>query len=222
MILPIGIKRTSVGDKMKFIGSKELETKRLSLRKSSLKEQKRLWEILMIPSVNKWYLTSSKKHALEKEYWTWDTQEKFYKSKVEHAFDNDVFCWSVFLKKEYSLSGEEEVIGQISVNENGEDLEIRDIGWYIDPRYWGNGYATEAALTIIKYMFEDVEIKSIDSGAVKDNIGSCKLFEHLGFIKIGEEIHESCYTFYDGLLTFSKYVLDKNIYLENKKRGIYD
>lgn len=199
---------------MNLIGSKTIETERLMLRSSKMEEQKRLYEILMIPEVNKWYLTSGKKHANNPEHWTWETQEKFYKSKVEKADNTDVFGWSIFLKKEYSNSNKEEIIGQVTAQENGNDLSIRDVGWYIDPKYQGMGYATEAAKAMIKYMFEKVEIEKIISGAVKDNIGSCKIFEKLGFIKIGEVIHESEYTFYDGMLTSSKYELDRKTYLK--------
>lgn len=46
---------------MNLIGSKTIETERLILKSSKMEEQKRLWEILMIPEVNKWYLTSAKK-----------------------------------------------------------------------------------------------------------------------------------------------------------------
>ncbi len=194
---------------MNLIGSKSLETERLFLRSSRMEEQKKLWEILMIPEVNKWYLTSAKKHANNKEHWTWETQEKFYKFKVDKANDNDVFTWSVFLKPEYTESGKEEVIGQVSAQENGEDITIRDVGWFIDPKYQGNGYATEAAQKMIDYMFDEVKIKKISSGAVKENIPSCKIFEKLGFKKIGEVKEDSPYTFYDGELIFSKYELEK-------------
>ncbi len=34
-----------------------------------MKEQKRLWEILMILEVNKWYLTYAKKQAKNPDYW---------------------------------------------------------------------------------------------------------------------------------------------------------
>ena len=85
---------------MNLIGSKTIETERLILKASKMAEQKRLWEILMIPEVNKWYLTSAKKHAHNPEHWTWETQEKFYKYKVDNADNNDVFVWSVFLKAE--------------------------------------------------------------------------------------------------------------------------
>ena len=166
----------------------------------------------MIPEVNKWYLTSAKKHAHNPEHWTWKTQEKFYKYKVDNADNNDVFVWSVFLKAEYTNSSHEEVIGQVSAQENGEDITIRDVGWFIDPIYQGKGYATEAAKAMIDYMFKKVEVNKISSGAVKDNIASCKTFEKLGFIKIGEIIKESPYTFYDGILTFSKYGLTREDY----------
>ena len=42
---------------MKYLGSKTLETNRLILKAQSMREQKRLWEILMIPEVNKYFLT---------------------------------------------------------------------------------------------------------------------------------------------------------------------
>ena len=197
---------------MNLIGSKTIETERLILKASKMAEQKRLWEILMIPEVNKWYLTSAKKHAHNPEHWTWETQEKFYKYKVDNADNNDVFVWSVFLKAEYTNSSHEEVIGQVSAQENGEDITIRDVGWFIDPIYQGKGYATEAAKARIDYMFKKVEVNKISSGAVKDNIASCKTFEKLGFIKIGEIIKESPYTFYDGILTFSKYGLTREDY----------
>lgn len=96
---------------MKLIGSKTIETERLILRSSKMEEQKRLWEILMIPEVNKWYLVGAKKHANNLSHWTWENQEKFYKSKVDKADNNDVFVWSVFLKPEYTNSGYEKIIG---------------------------------------------------------------------------------------------------------------
>lgn len=201
---------------MNLIGSKEIQTERLVLRSSKMEEQKRLWEILMIPGVNKWYLTSAKKYANNPNHWTWETQEKFYKSKVERANDINVFCWSIFLKEKYTNSGKEEVIGQVTAQENGKDISVRDVGWFIDPIYQGKGYATEAAKAMIDYMFIEVRIRKIDSGAVKNNISSCRIFEKLGFIKLRDKIIESPYTFYEGSLTFSKYELSKERYFNNE------
>lgn len=202
---------------MNLIGSQTLETERLILRRSNMEEQKCLWEILMIPEVNKWYLVSGKKHANEPEYWKWDNQEKFYKYKVENANNTDVFGWSIFLKPEYTDDFKEKVIGQITEQEKSDDIFIRDVGWYIDPTYWNRGYAYEAASAMLKYMFEKVEIDKIESCAVKENFGSCRLFEKLGFEKTGEVTHESDYTFYDGILIYSLYQMNKKLYFENKK-----
>ena len=137
---------------MNLIGSKTIETKRLILRSSKMKEQKRLWEILMLPEVNKWYLTSGKKYANNPEHWTWEIQEKFYKYKVCNANNGNVFCWSVFLKPDYSNSGKEEVIGQVTTVEKN-NMTTWDVGWFIDPIYQGYGYATEAAEVMINFMF---------------------------------------------------------------------
>lgn len=205
---------------MNLIGSKTIETERLFLRSPKMEEQKRLWEILMIPEVNKWYLTGAKKHANNQEHWTWEIQEKFYKSKVDRASDSNIFGWSIFLKPEYAKSGKEEIIGQVTAQESGEDITVRDVGWYIDPNYQGKGYATEAAKAMIDYMFREVGINGISSGAVKDNIASCKMFEKLGFNKIGEVTEESPYTFYNGILTFSKYGLTKEYYFSNENSRI--
>ena len=201
---------------MNLIGSKTIETERLILRSSTMEEQNKLWEILMNPKINKWYLTSAKSKANNKEHWTWENQEKFYKSKVEKANNDDVFVWSIFLKSNYTISGKEEVIGQISAQESGNDIETRDIGWFIDEKYQKNGYASEAARAVIDYMFKEVEISKILSGAVKDNVRSCKIFEKLGFKKICEVEEISPYTFYDGLLTFSKYELTRKKYFIKK------
>ena len=108
---------------MNLIGSKTIETDRLILKSSSMEEQKRLWEILMNPEVNKFYLTSAKNKANDKEYWTWQVQEKFYKSKVNKANNPDTFVWSIFLKPEYTNNGYEEAIGQISAQESGIPVE---------------------------------------------------------------------------------------------------
>ena len=48
---------------MKFLGSKTLETERLILKAQTMEEQQYLWSVLMIPEVNRYYLTVPKKFA---------------------------------------------------------------------------------------------------------------------------------------------------------------
>jgi RimJ/RimL family protein N-acetyltransferase len=128
---------------MKYLGSKTIETDRLILKAQTVKEQKRLWEILMEPSVNRYYLTVPVK--FREKLKDWDKQKEYYEKDMEYANDKNVFRWSIYVKET------EECIGRISCHEahdedeNIIDPSIRGVGWFIDPKFQGNGYGTEAA-----------------------------------------------------------------------------
>ena len=79
---------------MNLLGTKEIVTDRLILKIPTMKEQKILWEILMIPEVNRYYLDINKK--FKDRLLNWKIQKKFYEEKVNHAKDKDKFEWSIF------------------------------------------------------------------------------------------------------------------------------
>ena len=164
---------------MKYLGSKQLETDRLILKAQSMTEQKRLWEILMIPEVNRYFLTVPTKFRDKLK--DWNIQEKYYEEEMKYAKDGNVFKWSVFLKE----TGE--CIGRISCHEasvenpNITDSNIRGVGWIIDPKYQGKGYGTEAAKAMLDFMFLECEIHEIITGAAICNPASWKIMERLGF-----------------------------------------
>ena len=64
---------------MNFIGTKQLETNDLVLKIPTMNEQKHLWAILMIPSVNKYYLSVPKK--FKDKLLSWEEQKSFYEKK---------------------------------------------------------------------------------------------------------------------------------------------
>ena len=74
-----------------------------------MEEQKKLWKILMIPEVNRYFLTVPSKFRDKLK--DWNIQEKYYEEEMKHAKDNNVFKWSIFLKE----TGE--CIGRISCHE---------------------------------------------------------------------------------------------------------
>ena len=190
---------------MKFLGSKTIETERLILKPQTMEEQKRLWEILMIPEVNRLYLSIPRK--FKDKLSDWEKQEPFYQKDMEHANDLNVFRWSLFLKK----TGE--CIGRYSSQDGPfEDKpEIRDVGWYIDPKYNGKGYGTEAAKAMIDYMFKEVEIDEIRTSAAIINPASWKIMEKLGFKRIPETKWVD-YTFMDEPVEDYQYILTKEMY----------
>ena len=191
---------------MKYVGSQTIETERLLLKAQTIKEQRRLWEILMIPEVNRYYLTVPQK--FRKKLSSWPEQEDFYKQAMQQANELNVFEWRIFLKDTNTC------IGKISCNETGIDPNIRDVGWYIDPDFQGKGYGTEAAKAMIDFMFYKAEIEKIITGAAIYNQASWKIMEHLGFER-QKDTKMIQYTFSDKLTEDYIYVLTKEKYLEH-------
>lgn len=204
---------------MNFLGSRTLETDRLILKAQTMAEQRKLWEILMMPEVNRYFLTVPVK--FREKIKDWSKQEEYYKEDMKHANDNDIFRWSIFLKN----TGE--CIGRISCHEAStenssiSDPEIRGVGWIIDPKYQGNGYGTEAAKAMIDYMFVDCDIKEIITGAAICNPASWRIMEKLGFVKqVNTKFVQ--YTFLDEPTEDYSYIMTKERYLmlntQHKKR----
>ena len=192
---------------MKLLGTKEIETDRLILKIPTMKEQKILWEILMIPEVNRYYLDINKK--FKDRLLNWEIQKKFYEEKVNHAKYKDKFEWSIFLKN----NGE--CIGQINSHISSKECDEENtmsLGWYFNPKYQKRGYATEAALAMINYMFNEVNLKKYKTSAAIPNIASWKLMEKLGFIRDKNKTIFNEYTFVDEPVESYIYELNKDKY----------
>ncbi|MBE6149486.1 MAG: GNAT family N-acetyltransferase [Firmicutes bacterium] len=194
---------------MNFIGSKTLETDRLILKAQTMNEQRRLWEILMIPEVNDVYLTTPSK--FREKLKDWEKQEPFYEKKIERANDGDVFEWSIFLKENNKCIGKIDYHEGNSEDSTVNDKSIRGVGWYIDPEYQGLGYGTEAAKVTLDYMFKDVNISEIRTGAAIFNEPSFKIMDKLGFKRL-EDTQFVNYTYRDEPVEDYKYVITKDDY----------
>ncbi|WP_426668540.1 GNAT family N-acetyltransferase [Mucilaginibacter sp. McL0603] len=46
---------------------------------------------------------------------------------------------------------------------------------------WGNGYAIEASARILKYCFDELKLRKITLGVIKENTAAVKLYDKLGF-----------------------------------------
>ena len=194
---------------MNFLGSRTIETTRLILKAQTMTEQKYLHSVLMQDDVNRYYLTVPKKYADRLK--DWNKQEEYYKENMKHANDLDIFIWSVFIKDTGKC------IGRVScqLGTNPKNPSIRDVGWYIDPKYKGNGYGTEAAQAMINYMFNVCDIDEIRTEAAIQNPASWKIMEKLGFIRSNEtKLVE--YTYVDEPVEDYQYYLTKKIFLNKK------
>lgn len=210
---------------MKNIPIRDFETDNLIIKKPTIEEQYALWNILRDEMVNKYYfptpdrifikynlkkdnikdLKEARKIFLE-QLNDWERQKPFYEKKIKDIEDEEnsqKFTWSIFLKTGIP-------IGQITVQpkeEYPDNPEIRDVGWFIDPKYQGHGYGTEAATEVLRFMFEEVEIEKIITSAAIINRGSWRIMEKLGFERVGEK--KSTYFDGDNILMSYHYVGDK-------------
>lgn len=84
------------------------------------------------------------------------------------------------------LKTENKVIGTIGMDEIAPDeslknLKQRYIGYRLNSKYWGKGYATEAAQSFIKYLFENFNLDLIWSSHYDFNERSKRVIEKCGF-----------------------------------------
>jgi RimJ/RimL family protein N-acetyltransferase len=56
-----------------------------------------------------------------------------------------------------------------------------ELGYWLGIPYWGNGYATEAARTLIDFAFTDLECTELRAGASIRNPASRRVLEKCGF-----------------------------------------
>lgn len=77
-----------------------------------------------------------------------------------------------------------------------------DLGYRLNRKYWGKGYATEGAIVSIDYGLKELGLKKIIATAHVDNVASNKIITKLGF--------ELVETFRYGDETNNWYELDNN------------
>lgn len=73
-----------------------------------------------------------------------------------------------------------------------------ELGYTINPSYWGNGYALEASKVIVAYGFQSLNLKRIECTAFTNNYQSKRVCEKLGLTFEG--IRKKGYVLYNGFI----------------------
>ena len=77
------------------------------------------------------------------------------------------------------------LIGNCGVRRKPGNEWEADIGYELSPRYWGCGYATEAAWAMVDCGFRELGLRRISSWCIADNVASARVLERLGFKQEG-------------------------------------
>lgn len=73
-----------------------------------------------------------------------------------------------------------QLIGNCGVRRDSPESHEGDIGYELDPRFWGKGYATEAARAVLRFGFTHMHLQRITAWCVAENVGSAHVLEKLG------------------------------------------
>lgn len=130
--------------------------------------------------------------------------------RVVHQFINHGDVWAIVEKK----SGR--VIGSVGLHvDSRRDVEnVCMLGYALGEKFWGKGYATEAAGAVLRFAFTDLRCPLVTAYHYPKNIKSKRVIKKLGFrhegrlrlagtLPDGALVDEECYS-----LTREEYAAD--------------
>lgn len=80
-----------------------------------------------------------------------------------------------------TLRNDEDIlIGNCGLRKSSADAWEADIGYEIDPNYWGMGYGTETAQALLSFGFRELALHRIWAHCIADNAASAQVLEKVG------------------------------------------
>ncbi|MDE1822193.1 MAG: GNAT family N-acetyltransferase [Euryarchaeota archaeon] len=70
--------------------------------------------------------------------------------------------------------------------------KVQSLSFWIDPKHWGRGYATEAAWYLCDAAFRHLGMRRVGSSALEKNLASLAVHQRLGFVEEGREREAIC------------------------------
>jgi [ribosomal protein S5]-alanine N-acetyltransferase len=80
---------------------------------------------------------------------------------------------------------DEAFIGWCSLNRWNPDYRSASLGYCYDDAAWGLGYATEAALGLLRWAFDALDLNRVQAETDTRNVASARVLEKLGFVREG-------------------------------------
>jgi [ribosomal protein S5]-alanine N-acetyltransferase len=84
-----------------------------------------------------------------------------------------------------TLAQNGQLIGNCGIRMKTPDAGEADLGYELDPGYWGRGYATEAAGELLAFGFRDLGLHRIWAWCIAENVASARVLEKIGMRQEG-------------------------------------
>jgi RimJ/RimL family protein N-acetyltransferase len=160
-----------------------VHTKRLSLRPATSADLDATWQFRRLDEVSRWMTAAPS--SLEDYRTSFEEPDRLAKTLVIELAG--AVIGDLMLAIEDSWAQKE-----VAAQAKGVQAEL---GWCLDPRYGGRGYATEAVEALIRLCFEDLSLRRVTANCFADNVASWRLMERLGMRReihtIRESLHRS-------------------------------
>ncbi|WP_342443739.1 GNAT family N-acetyltransferase [Lysinibacillus sp. FSL K6-0057] len=85
----------------------------------------------------------------------------------------------------FAIIYQETLIGAVEIMIQDFTNKVGEIGYIVNPDYWGKGVATQSAKLMITFGFETLKLHRICATCDPRNIGSAKVLEKVGMLKEG-------------------------------------
>jgi RimJ/RimL family protein N-acetyltransferase len=79
-----------------------------------------------------------------------------------------------------TLKSTGQLIGNCGVRRDSPETREGDMGYELDPKFWGNGYATEAARAVLRFGFSHMHLQRVSAWCIAENVASARVLEKLG------------------------------------------
>lgn len=148
----------------------KIETNRLILRELLLTDDVGLFELDTNPQVHQYLGNNPIK--------TMHEARTIIAMVMQQYATNGIGRWAVIEKTSGDFIG---WCGLKFIQEHENNhINFYDIGYRLIPKYWGMGYATEAAQAVINYGFHQLQLKEIFASAHVENKSSQKVLQKCG------------------------------------------
>jgi len=149
----------------------QIETERLILKNYSDKDLKNVYMLKSEPLVWKFSSNEVTDNIGDCKNYLTSVLEKYNEEKYDFQ--------ALYVKST------EEYIGEAGILSFNQKNRRAVVGYNLIPKYWGNGYATEITMGLVKYLFEKEKAERIEALVAEDNRASRKVLEKSGFIAEG-------------------------------------
>ena len=108
-----------------------------------------------------------------------DVTREFINRAIAQAEKNPIceYEYAVVIKKTDAL------IGGCWISPSDGDQAM--LGWCLHRDYWNNGYCTELGMALLKFCFDELNLRRVYSFSHVENIGSYRVMEKIGMRREG-------------------------------------